>query len=61
MVASTIPKNPIYHIRGKGETQARKGSISKSVIILIWSGKLKRKSSGGERAWFLVEESEPRN
>jgi len=37
------------------------GSISKSVIILIWSGKLKRKSSGGERAWFLVEESEPRN
>jgi hypothetical protein len=25
------------------------------------SGKLMRKSSGGERAWFLEEESEPRN
>jgi len=25
------------------------------------SSKLKRKSSGGERAWFLEEESEPRN
>jgi len=25
------------------------------------SGKLMRKSSGGERAWFLKEESEPRN
>jgi hypothetical protein len=25
------------------------------------SGKLKRKPSGGERAWFLEEESEPRN
>jgi hypothetical protein len=25
------------------------------------TGKLVRKSSGGERAWFLEEESEPRN
>jgi len=25
------------------------------------SGRLKRKSSGGKRAWFLEEESEPRN
>ena len=25
------------------------------------SGKLMRKSSAGERAWFLEEESEPRN
>jgi hypothetical protein len=25
------------------------------------SGNLMRKSSGGERAWFLEEESEPRN
>jgi len=25
------------------------------------SGKLMRKSSGGERAWFLEEKSEPRN
>jgi len=25
------------------------------------SGNLVRKSSGGERAWFLEEESEPRN
>jgi len=25
------------------------------------SGKLIRKPSGGERAWFLEEESEPRN
>jgi hypothetical protein len=24
-------------------------------------GRLMRKSSGGERAWFLEEESEPRN
>jgi len=24
-------------------------------------GKLRRRSSGGERAWFLEEESEPRN
>jgi hypothetical protein len=30
-------------------------------MILKWSGKLKRKSSGGERARFLEEESEPRN
>jgi hypothetical protein len=25
------------------------------------SGKLNRKPSGGERAWFVEEESEPRN
>jgi hypothetical protein len=36
-------------------------SISKTVIILDLAGKLKRKPSGGERAWFLEEESEPRN
>ncbi len=36
-------------------------SISKSVMVLKQSGKLMRKSSGGERAWFLEEESEPRN
>jgi hypothetical protein len=35
-------------------------SILKSVKT-IQSGKLKRKPSGGERAWFLEEESEPRN
>jgi hypothetical protein len=37
------------------------GSISKTVIIIKQSGKLKRKASGGERARFLGEESEPRN
>jgi hypothetical protein len=31
------------------------------MMILNQSGKLKRKPSGGERAWFLEEESEPRN
>ena len=36
-------------------------SIFKSVMVLKQSGKLMRKSSGGERAWFLEEESEPRN
>ena len=36
-------------------------SISKTVMVLKQSGKLMRKSSGGERAWFLEEESEPRN
>jgi len=36
-------------------------SISKTVLILNQSGKLKRKPSGGARAWFLEEESEPRN
>jgi hypothetical protein len=30
-------------------------------MVLKQSGKLMRKSSGGERAWFLEEESEPRN
>ena len=30
-------------------------------LILDQSGKLERKPSGGERAWFLEEESEPRN
>jgi hypothetical protein len=30
-------------------------------MIIKQPGKLKRKSSGGERAWFLEEESEPRN
>jgi hypothetical protein len=29
--------------------------------FLDQSGKLIRKPSGGERAWFLEEESEPRN
>jgi hypothetical protein len=37
------------------------GSISKSVMVLKQSGRLKRKPSGGERAQFLEEESEPRN
>ncbi len=31
------------------------------MMILNLAGKLKRKPSGGERAWFLEEESEPRN
>jgi hypothetical protein len=35
--------------------------ISKTVMVLKQWGKLMRKSSGGERAWFLEEESEPRN
>jgi hypothetical protein len=30
-------------------------------MIFILAGTLKRKPSGGERAWFLEEESEPRN
>jgi hypothetical protein len=30
-------------------------------MVLSQSGKLLRKPSGGERARFLVEESEPRN
>jgi hypothetical protein len=30
-------------------------------MILNLAGKLKRKPSGGKRAWFLEEESEPRN
>jgi hypothetical protein len=30
-------------------------------MVLKQSGKLKRKASGGERARFLEEESEPRN
>ncbi len=38
----------------------RIGSIFISVIKKQ-SGKLVRKPSGGERAWFLEEESEPRN
>jgi hypothetical protein len=40
------------------------GSVSKTVSIrrlFDQSGKLKRKPSGGEWAWFLEEESEPRN
>jgi hypothetical protein len=36
-------------------------SISKTVMVLKQSGKLIRKPCGGERAWFLEEESEPRN
>jgi hypothetical protein len=36
-------------------------SISNTMMVLSHSGKLMRKSSGGERAWFLEEESEPRN
>jgi hypothetical protein len=35
--------------------------ISKIVMILNLAGKLKKKPSGGERAWFLEEGSEPRN
>jgi hypothetical protein len=35
--------------------------FSKIAIVIDQSGKLKRKSSGGERAWILEEESEPRN
>jgi hypothetical protein len=31
------------------------------MMILKQAGKLMRKPSGGERAWFLEEESEPRN
>jgi hypothetical protein len=31
------------------------------MLILNQSGKLKRKPSGGKRAWFLAEGSEPRN
>jgi hypothetical protein len=34
--------------------------VSKSVKDFIQSGKLKRRPSGGERAGFLEEESEPR-
>jgi hypothetical protein len=30
-------------------------------MVLKQSDKLKRKPSGGERAWFLEEENEPRN
>jgi hypothetical protein len=30
-------------------------------MILNLAGKLKRKPSGGEWAWFLEEKSEPRN
>jgi hypothetical protein len=37
------------------------GNILIIVTILQESGKLVRKPSGGERAWFLEEESEPRN
>jgi hypothetical protein len=36
-------------------------SIPKTVMGFDQSDKLKRKPSGGERAWFLEEESEPRN
>jgi hypothetical protein len=35
--------------------------ISTTVVVLSQSGNLLRKPSGGERAWFLEEESEPRN
>jgi hypothetical protein len=38
-----------------------KVGIPKTLMILDLAGKLKRKPSGGERAWFLEEESEPRN
>jgi hypothetical protein len=31
------------------------------MIMMIQPCKLERKPSGGERAWFLEEESEPRN
>jgi hypothetical protein len=30
-------------------------------MFIMQSGKLKRKPSGGKRAWFLEEGSEPRN
>ncbi len=36
-------------------------NIPKTMTVYKQSGKLKRKPSGGERAWFLEEESEPRN
>ncbi len=36
-------------------------STPKTMMILKQAGKLMRKPSGGERAWFLEEESEPRN
>ncbi len=39
----------------------RVGGMCKTVLFLEQSGKLIRKPSGGERAWFLEEESEPRN
>jgi pimeloyl-ACP methyl ester carboxylesterase len=42
-------------------SQVRNKSFSKPVMVLSQSGKLKRKASGGERAWLLEEESEPRN
>ncbi|UCC40036.1 MAG: hypothetical protein JSV96_00830 [Candidatus Aminicenantes bacterium] len=45
---------------GLFNTSAGNVSISKSVMVLKQWGKLMRKSSGGERAWFLKEESEPR-
>jgi hypothetical protein len=44
-----------------GQIQKYTGNIPKTVIVYKQSGKLKRKASGGERAWFLGEESEPRN
>jgi hypothetical protein len=44
-----------------GKQSNREVIISKIVMIVKQSGKLKRKASGGERARFLGEESEPRN
>jgi hypothetical protein len=36
-------------------------SIPKTLYLSDQADKLKRKPSAGERAWFLEEESEPRN
>jgi hypothetical protein len=46
---------------GFEDTPFEMESMSKTITILNLEGKLKRKPSGGERAWFLGEESEPRN
>jgi hypothetical protein len=54
-----------FRIISKGKIVVKQSnldvSISKTVMILNLAGKLKRKPSGGERARFLEEESEPRN
>ena len=49
--------------QGKFRTpEKRLSSLDKNPsAIKKQSGKLVRKPSGGERAWFLEEESEPRN
>jgi hypothetical protein len=45
----------------KFKSIVRPASISENEVYLVQTGELMRRPSGGEGAWFLEEESEPRN